>query len=160
MEKSSKRLSAAEALQKILSYCAYQERTHREVKNKLFGYGLYGSEVDEITAHLITAGFLNEERFAKTYAGGKFRLKRWGRNKIIHSLEAKGLTRNCIQAAMREIDETEYQISLQKLLDKKVPQYEGESSYVKRNKLAAYAIQKGFESDLVWKFVNILVDES
>ena len=141
-----------------MKYCAYQERTHREVKNKLFGYGLYGSEVDEIMAHLITEGFLNEERFARAYAGGKFRLKSWGRNKIIHALEAKGLTGNCIRAAMQEIDDVDYQQSLKKLLDKKSAQYEGETLYIKRNKLASFAIQKGFEPDLVWTVVTELTE--
>jgi len=158
VQKPTKKLSAAEAVQKIQAFCAYQERTHQEVKNKLFGFGLYTNEVDELLTLLITDGFLNEERFAKAFAGGKFRIKNWGRIKITHALEAKGLTKNCIQSGMQEIDEIDYQDTLQKLLIKKSLQWEEEDSFTKRNKLASYAIRKGFESELVWKFVRQIVD--
>ena len=90
--------------QKINKYCAYQERTHLEVRNKLFEYGLASDDVDLLISQLITDGYLNEERFAKTFAGGKFRIKGWGRIKIIHELEAKGLTKNCILIGLKEID--------------------------------------------------------
>lgn len=146
-------------MQKIRAFCAYQERTHQEVKNKLFGFGLYTNEVDELLTHLITDGFLNEERFAKAFAGGKFRIKNWGRIKITHALEAKGLTKNCIQSGMQEIDEIDYQDALQKLLIKKSLQWQEEDSFIMRNKLASYAIRKGFESELVWKFVKRIVEE-
>src|SRR5882672_10627124 len=86
-----KSISPAEALSKIYRYCAYQERSHREVKNKLFEYGLRSSEVDEILSQLITEGFLNEERYAKAFVGGKFRMMKWGRVKIQRALEMEGL---------------------------------------------------------------------
>src|SRR6516225_4110830 len=86
----------SQALSKIYRYCAYQERSHREVKNKLFEYGLYSNQVDEILSQLITEGFLNEERYAKAFAGGKFRMLKWGRIKIQQELEYEGLTPRCI----------------------------------------------------------------
>ena len=159
MQKPAKKLSAAEAKQKIYAYCAYQERTHKEVKNKLFEFGLYADEVDEILSDLITKGYLNEERFAKSFAGGKFRIKNWGRIKIIHELEARGLTKNCIQSGIEEIDEADYLKTLQALLVTKSAYVKGDNSYVRRDKLAKYAIQKGFESELVWKYVNGIVKE-
>jgi len=146
-------------MQKIQSYCAYQERTHREVRNKLFSFGLYASEVDDLVTNLITEGFLNEERFAKSFAGGKFRIMHWGRIKIIHALEGKGLTKNCIQSGLLEIDEQDYQESLRNLLLKKSSLLDAENDFVKRNKLASYAIQKGFEAELVWKFVKSILPE-
>lgn len=158
MQKPVKKLSPAEAKQKIYAYCAYQERSHQEVKSRLFEYGLYGSEVDELLSHLITEGFLNEERFAKAFAGGKFRIKSWGRVKIIHELEAKGLTQNCIRSGMKEIDEEEYLEALQALLHKKSEQIDG-NAFIKRDKLAKYAIQKGFESELVWKYVREMIKD-
>lgn len=158
MQKPVKKLSPAEAKQKIYAYCAYQERSHQEVKSRLFEYGLYGSEVDELLSHLITEGFLNEERFAKAFAGGKFRIKSWGRVKIIHELEAKGLTQNCIRSGMKEIDEDEYLETLQALLQKKSEQIDG-NAFIKRDKLAKYAIQKGFESELVWKYVREMIKD-
>ncbi len=158
MQKPIKKISAQEAIQKIQAFCAYQERTHQEVKDKLYGFGLFTNEVDELLAHLITEGFLNEERFAKAFAGGKFRIKNWGRIKITHALEAKGLTKNCIASGLREIGESDYQDALRKLLVKKSMQWEEENSFVKRNKLASYAIRKGFEAELVWKFVKEIVE--
>lgn len=159
MQKPVKKFSAVEAKQKIYAYCAYQERAHQEVKNKLFEYGLYTREVDEILSHLITEGYLNEERFAKAFAGGKFRVKNWGRIKIIHELEARGLTKNCIHSGLQEIDEAHYLETLQALLVKKSVYLKGENSFVMRDKLAKYAIQKGFEAELVWKQVNGIVKE-
>src|SRR5688500_923655 len=98
-------LTAQQAKERIQQYCAYQERSHLEVRNKLYSFGLYRGDVDEILAGLITDGFLNEERFAKAFAGGKFRMKKWGRIKITHALESKGVSSNCIRIGLREIDD-------------------------------------------------------
>jgi len=149
-----KRLTPQEALAKMYRYCAYQERSHQEVKNKLYTFGLYKSEVDELITRLITEGFLNEERFAKAFAGGKFRMQKWGRIKIVHELEAKGLTKNCIKSGLREIDENDYLHTLQDLLEKKAAQVQQEDPFVKRDQMARYAIQKGFEPELVWQLLK------
>src|SRR5260370_41440437 len=90
--------NTSQALAKIFRYCAYQERSHREVKNKLFEYGLRPGEVDEILSHLIIEGFLNEERYAKAFAGGKFRIMKWGKIKIQRELELAGVSpRNIVR---------------------------------------------------------------
>lgn len=149
-----KRLTPQEALARMYRYCAYQERSHQEVKNKLYTFGLFKSEVEELITRLITEGFLNEERFAKAFAGGKFRMQKWGRIKIVHELEARGLTKNCIKAGLREIDDNDYRNALQDLLDKKAAQVHEEDVFVKRDQLARYAIQKGFEPDLVWQLLK------
>lgn len=149
-----KRLTPQEALARMYRYCAYQERSHQEVKNKLYTFGLFKSEVEELITRLITEGFLNEERFAKAFAGGKFRMQKWGRIKIVHELEARGLTKNCIKAGLREIDDDDYRSALQDLLDKKAAQIHEEDVFVKRDQLARYAIQKGFEPDLVWQLLK------
>lgn len=154
-----KKLSPLEAKQKIQHYCAYQERAHKEVRDKLYGYGLYKREVDEILSDLITEGFLNEERFAKAFAGGKFRIKHWGRVKIINELESKGLTTNCITIGLKEIDEHDYIKTLQKILNKKLHHLTEQNNFIKRDKLAKYALQKGYESELVWKEVKVLVKD-
>ncbi len=119
MQKGSKILNPAEARKKIYHYCAYQERSHQEVKSKLYDLGVRPNDVEEIITHLIVEGYLNEERFAKAFAGGKFRLKNWGRIKIVQRLEAKGLTPNCINAGLKEIDETAYMETLEELIRKK-----------------------------------------
>ncbi len=151
-----KAITPDEARQKILRYCAYQERSHQEVKNKLYEFGLYSSDVNEIISFLITEGFLNEERFARAFAGGKFRMKSWGRIKIVRELEAKGLTQNCIKLGLKEIDEQDYKASLIRLLQKKNEQLKENNLFVRRDKIATHAIQKGFEPELVWSSVKEL----
>lgn len=152
-----KHLTPEQAKQKALNYCAYQERSHQEVKNKLFEMGLYSSEVDELLTYLITEGFLNEERFAKSFAGGKFRLKKWGRIKIVHALESKGLTKNCIRIGLKEIDEQDYEATLLELLTSKSQTLEEENVFSLRDKLSKFAIQKGYEPELVWKQIKVLI---
>ncbi|MFN8335051.1 MAG: regulatory protein RecX [Cyclobacteriaceae bacterium] len=151
MQQSRKRLTVEQARQKALRYCAYQERCHQEVKNKLYEYGLNSSDADELLSYLITEGFLNEERFAKLFAGGKFRIKHWGRVKIVHALEAKGISKKCIQIGLKEIEEADYQLTLEKLITEKLEQAETEDRFVTRNKISQSVIQKGFEPELVWK---------
>ena len=140
--------------EKIFRYCAYQERAHQEVKNKLYEYGLHSSQVDEMIVELISQGFLNEERFAKAFAGGKFRLKSWGRMKIIHALEGKGVTPNCIKSGLKEIDDDSYVRTLQDLISKKWQLIDSEDIFVKRDKVATYVIQKGYEPEMVWKMLK------
>jgi regulatory protein len=108
VQKGLKKLTVIEVRKKIYHYCAYQERSHQEVKNKLHELELSPSEIEEMISHLITEGYLNEERFAKAFVGGKFRVKNWGRIKIVNALEAKGLTKNCIRIGLQEIDDADY----------------------------------------------------
>lgn len=132
----------------------YQERCHQEVKDKLYEFGLRSSEVDELLTDLITDGFLNEERFAKAFVGGKFRMKSWGRLRITRELEAKGLTGNCIKSGLKEIDEDDYQKTLMTLIRKKSAMLEEENTFVLRDKVSRFVIQKGFEPDLVWSILK------
>jgi regulatory protein len=155
----SKRLSPDEAKVKILRYCAYQERSHQEVKDKLYSFGLYSSDVNEIISYLITEGFLNEERYAKAFVGGKFRMKKWGRLKIVRELEGKGLTTNCIRIGLREIDQADYLKSLQSIIQKKSEEIDEQNMFVKRNRIARFAMQKGYEPELVWREVKELLPD-
>lgn len=150
-------ITPAQALGKIQKYCAYQERSHQEVKYKLQSYGLSSDEVDEIISRLITDNFVNEERFAKAFAGGKFRMKKWGRNKIEHELESLGLTKNCIARGLKEIDSSDYNKTLRILLKKKAEELSEENLFAKRNKVARFAISKGYEPELVWEMVKEMV---
>ena len=155
MEKKTKKLTPQQALQKIYSYCAYQERSHKEVRNKLYSYGLWGSEVEDLLTRLITEDFLNEERFAKSFAGGKFRMKKWGRVKIARELEAHGLTNRCIKIGLREIEHNDYLNTMKLLIEKKWQSTSLESNLFKRrDKTARYAISKGFEPEMVWEIVK------
>jgi regulatory protein len=149
-----KRLTPTEARKKIYRYCAYQERCHQEVKDKLYEFGLSSADVDEVLVHLIQENFLNEERFARAFAGGKFRLKKWGRLRIVRELEARDVSRNCIRLALQEIDEADYHATLRELLDKKKLALEEPDTFVRNDKASRYAIQKGYEPDLVWSILK------
>jgi len=154
--KNMKALTPQQAKEKIRRYCAYQERSHLEVRNKLYAYGLHRGDVDEIITGLITEGFLNEERYAKAFAGGKFRMKKWGRIRITHALEEKGVSRNCILIGLGEIDEDQYVQTLRELLKEKSGSLEEGNAYAFRDRLSKYAIQKGYEPEIVWREIMAL----
>jgi regulatory protein len=120
---------------------------------------LYSSDVNEIISYLITEGFLNEERYAKAFVGGKFRMKKWGRLKIVRELEGKGLTTNCIRIGLREIDQADYLKSLQSIIQKKSEEIDEQNMFVKRNRIARFAMQKGYEPELVWREVKELLPD-
>ena len=153
-----KSYTVSESIARIYRYCAYQERSHQEVKNKLYEFGLTTDEVDELLSKMITEGFLNEERFAKAFAGGKFRIKKWGRLKIVRELESQGLTKRNINSGLNEIDLTDYRRTLKNLLIKKADQTEELNLFKKRDKVAKYAIAKGYEPEMVWEMIKDLID--
>ena len=154
-----KSYSPDEAKGTIVRSCAYQERCHQEVRIKLFQLGLSENQVDETITELITEGFLNEERFARTFAGGKFRIKKWGRLKIVQGLEAKGITPNCIRSGLKEIDERDYVETLTAILEKKNEQIGEPNRYVRRDRISKYAIQRGYEPELVWRVLRELLPD-
>ncbi len=135
------------------NYCAYQERTHQEVRDKLYELGLYRDEVEEVLTELISENYVNEERFARTFVSGKFRLKHWGRRKIIYELKHKNISPYCIDKALKEISDEEYEKVAMQLVDKKLSNMSGEEFIVK-NKIARYMSNKGFETELVWSILN------
>lgn len=151
MGKPKKYISALDALKKLQRYCAYQDRCHAEVRSKLLDLGVYGDTLEEIMATLITDNFLNEERFARSYARGKFNIKKWGRSRIKQELKRRQITDYCIRKAMEEIEEEDYQNTLQHLIEKKATQMEDPFSFKNKAKIANYLIRRGFESKLVWE---------
>lgn len=137
------------ALQKLQAYCAYQERCHSEVTAKLRELGMFGDEADAIMAQLIEDNFLNEERFAIAYARGKFRMKSWGKIRIRQELKMRHIPDYSIQQAMKAIDtEGGYLDTLERILRQKATEYMDED-YQKTAKLYAFALRRGFESDLI-----------
>lgn len=149
------RLPREKALQKIKHYCGYQERCHAEVKEKLYGMGLWKKDVEEILSQLIEENYLNEERFAILFAGGKFRMKQWGKVKIQYELKQKKISEYCIKKAIREIDDDVYQKVLQKLASQKLSLLKGEKNiFIKKRKLQDYLLQKGYELQLVNQITN------
>ncbi|GAB4395299.1 MAG: regulatory protein RecX [Microscillaceae bacterium] len=144
----------SEAYAKAARYCAYQERSQQEVRARLQEYGWQGQEAEALIARLIEDNFINEERFARTYAGGKFRLKQWGRRKIEQGLRSKGLSEYCVQAGLSEIAREEYQEALKSLLEKKNTQLAEEPPLLRKQKLLRYALAKGYEQDLIWQILS------
>lgn len=152
--KTEKVYTSAQVFVKIASFCAYQERTHQEVRLKLYEYGIKTDEVEAFIVKLIEDNFINEERFAKAYAGGKFRIKKWGRIKIIKSLEMKGLSPYCIKSGLKEIEEKDYVATISSIIEKKNSEIHLKNPYQKTYKIAAYLISRGFEADLVWDMLR------
>jgi len=149
--------SPDQALPKIKQFCAYQERCHAEVRDKLYSFGLYKNEVEEIISSLITENYLNEERFAIHFAGGKFRMKQWGKIKIKQALKYKQVGDYCIRKALKEIDAHDYEKTFRKLADQKLKTLKSEKNiFIKKRKLQDFLLQKGFETALVKEAVNQL----
>lgn len=156
----SKSLTPQQALQKLKHYCAYQERCHSEVREKLFALGIWKKDQDAIIATLIEENYLNEERFAIAYAGGKYRMKQWGRQRIRYELRQKQVSDYSIKKALKQIDEDEYLQTLQKLAGERYLSLKGEQYLVRRKKTQDYLIQKGYEPDLVIGAVTSLSEKS
>lgn len=138
--------------QKITSYCAYQERCHQEVKEKLYSFGLYKNKVEEYIIQLIEENYVNEQRFAEQFAGGRFRIKQWGKNKIVYELRQKKISEYCIKKALESIQEADYLKTLQQLFQKKWNSItKNTSTLLRKQKIISYLLQRGFEYELIQK---------
>lgn len=140
--------------EKARRYCAYQERSQQEVRDKLYEWGCYPDQVESILSTLIGEDFLNEERFAKTYCRGKFRIKHWGKVKIKAALKMKRVSEPCINKGLKEIDPEEYIQVIKKLVEEKNKKVLEKDPFKRKYKVASYLISRGFEADLVWDAVN------
>jgi len=149
-----KKYSAEIAWQKICKWCAYQERSQQEVRDKLYDYGLRRFEVEPMISRLITENFLNEERFAIAFAGGKFRQLGWGRTKISIALKQKKVSDYCIRKALALIDDNSYRVTLSRLLEKR-GKAEKEKNPIRRTyKLTQYGISRGFEQEIIRELLS------
>lgn len=120
--------------------------------------GIYGDDLEEIIVNLIEENFLNEERYARSFARGKFRMKQWGRNRIRKELKIREISDYCIRKAMEEIDEAQYLDTLHSMLEKKAAQFDTDDDFSKKNKLAQYALSRGFEAELVWEILKEMAE--
>jgi regulatory protein len=143
------RLGKEQAIQRIKQFCAYQERAQQEVRDKLYELGMTTDEVEEIIANLIGENFLNEARFALQFAGGHFRIKGWGKNKINHALQQKRVSPVNIKAALKAIDLDDYEKTLLELAHKKWKSLNSERGLKRMAKTQAFLLQRGFEGDLI-----------
>ena len=137
------------ALVKAEHYCAYQERSQQEVRDKLYEWGLWTDAVENIISQLISGNFLNEERFAKAYTKGKFNQKGWGKIKIKQGLKLKKVPDVLIKKALQTIDPDDYLQVLDKVIRKKAATITEKDPYKRRYKLQQYALSRGYEADLI-----------
>lgn len=149
------------AILHIKRYCAMQDRSHYEVRSKLLQHQVYGDTLEEIMANLITDGFLNEERFAKSYIRGKFRMKNWGRIKILQGLKLHKISDYSIREGLKEIDDDAYLNTAKDVVLKKIG---GNTTLlqdaIERQKVVHYVMGKGFEIDVVLDALKAIQDDS
>ncbi len=146
-----------EATRKLEGYCAYQERCHKEVVQKLRNMNMIPEAIDAIVTHLIQENFLNEERFAQSFARGKFNIKKWGRNRIVNELKYREISKYNIKAALNEISDEAYINTLNTIALKRLKEIKESHKQKRRKKLADYLLYRGWESQLVYGKIKELI---
>ena len=145
-----KNIGIDKSRQKIRQFCSYQERSHQEVKEKLYSFGLYKEDVESLLSEMIEENYLNEERYAIAFAGGKFRIKKWGRVKIRYELKQKRISEYSTRLGLASIDEDEYLKTLHSLFEQKRATLKSEKNiFVKKQKIRSFLMQRGFEPQLI-----------
>jgi regulatory protein len=139
--------TVTEATNQLKKFCAYQERCHQEVRHKLMKSQLTSEEQEFVLSELISEGYLNEERYARSFARGKFRIKKWGKRKIVHALKSKGISETCIRYGLQEISNSDYETLIKSEIQKFSKKYKGEA-------LMRHLIAHGFEPELLRKWVT------
>ena len=152
-------MSPEEAFEKLKNWCAYQERSQQDVRRKLYGFKLAEEESENIIVKLIEENFLNEERFALAFAGGKFRIKHWGKQKIKVELRKHKVSEYCINKALNSLGDENYDSEMIKLIEKKVVQSKQSDRIRQYYSVLNYMVSKGYESDKVSKELNKLIEE-
>lgn len=146
-----KKHTPKEAFKKLMRYCTYRERCHKEVKQKLYDLQIHPADQEEIIVKLIQEGFLNEERFAKIFAYDKFYLNHWGKYRIRKQMEFLQISEYLIRKAMQEIDEEDYLKTFHSLIEKRIKATKGEEFFTRKRKIADYLLRKGYESEMVYE---------
>ncbi|AOW21435.1 regulatory protein RecX [Urechidicola croceus] len=152
-----KTYTVEEAKRALEKYCAYQDRCHKEIEQKLRDYNMIAQAQEVIIPHLIEHNFLNEERFAKSFARGKFRIKKWGKQRIVRELKFRDISEYLIKVALKEISEDDYINTFNELAQKRFESIKESNIFKKKKKLMDYLLYRGWESNLVYQKVNELV---
>ena len=145
---------SSDILNKAKKYCAYQERSQQEVRDKLYSLGLHKSDVEETLALLVTEDYVNEQRFAVAYVGGKFRIKKWGKIKIKQGLKQKKVSDYCIRYALNSISFGDYRKCISEIISEKNARVTEKDMVKRKAKIARQVISRGFEPTLVWDLLN------
>ena len=158
MYQAHKSYTIEEALAKLQKYCAYQDRCHKEVEQKLKQMRMIPEAIERIIVDLIQDNHLNEERFAKAYVRGKFNIKKWGKVRLTIELKQRQISKYVIKAALAEIDLDDYLQTFNALAEKKAPTLTDTNPFKRKKKLADYLLYRGWESHLVYDKVNALIN--
>ena len=150
MKSPKNSFSVDEATKKLEGYCAYQDRCHKEVIAKLRDMRMIPQAIDKILGHLIQENYLNEERFARSFARGKFNIKKWGKKRIVKELKHRDISKYNVQLALKEIDQQEYLNVFDELAKKRLAEIKDKELQKRRKKLADYLLYRGWESELVY----------
>ena len=151
---SKKSYTVQEIQQKIAQYCVYQDRCHKEVEEKIKSFDLIPEAREMILLNLMKDNFLNEERFAKSFARGKFRIKHWGKNRIVNELKMRDISPYNIKTALKEIDDKEYINTIYKITKNRNNVISESNPYKRKKKLIDFLLRKGFETDLIFKTID------
>ncbi len=147
-----------EAQKKMENYCAYQDRCHKEVEKKLYEMQMIPEAKELILLHLMEQNYLNEERFSKSFARGKFRIKKWGKQRIIRELKFKDISEYNIKNGLHEIDPDDYLVTLKEIALKKRDSITEKNMFKKSQKITNFLLYRGFENDLVYRVVREIID--
>ncbi len=158
MKEPEKSYTVKEATIKLMQYCAYRDRSHKEVEEKLREMNMIPAAQEQIIMELMQEDFLNEERFARSFVRGKFRIKKWGKIKIKQELKFKEISAPIIKIALAEIDQQKYTATFYELAEKKLRLIKEDDKFKKKRKLADFLLRKGYESNLVYETINELLE--
>ncbi|MDC1211941.1 recombination regulator RecX [bacterium] len=147
------KISIVEAIIKARTFCNYRERCHKELRDKLYSFGLWKQDVDHVMMQMMDENLLNEERYAKSYARGHFYNKKWGKYKITVELRSKQIHDRLIKEALKEIEEEDYESMIIKLIERKAKELKGKS-FEKKQKVNRYLLQKGYSYNEITSHVN------
>jgi len=146
-----------ELQKKMEYYCVYQDRCHQEVERKMNEHQLIPEAKEKILLHLMQHDFLNEERFSKSFARGKFRIKNWGKQRIIRELKTKNISNYNINSALKEIDDEDYLETIYRITKNRNHTITENNIYKRKKKLQDFLLRKGYEYDLIFKIVNAVI---
>ena len=148
-------MDTAQAKEKILKYCAYQERSQKEVKNKLYTFGISTDQVNELMLYLVQENYLNEERFALHFSASKMRQKKWGRKKIEQELKKKGVSEKLVFKGLKALNKSRYDTNLVEVLEKKDRNISYSSAYERKQKLIRYLLGRGY----LWAEIEVALED-
>ncbi|QTD38760.1 RecX family transcriptional regulator [Polaribacter batillariae] len=156
-KQKKKSFTVNEIKRKLENYCVYQDRCHKEVEQKIREYNLVSEAREFILLSLMKDNFLNEERFSKSFARGKFRIKNWGKQRIIRELKFRDISAYNIKTALKEIHETEYIETIYRITENRNALISEPNIYKRKKKLIDFLMRKGFENELIYEVVNKVV---